>query len=51
MHITMSWTIEKKTFHNVIALIKSVLNKDKSNCYYNWFLEKGLHKESNTQYF
>ena len=51
MHITMSWTIEKKTFHNLIALIKSVLNKDKSNCYYNFFLEKVSYKESNTQYF
>ena len=29
------------TFHNVTILIKSVLNKDKNNCYYNIFLEKG----------
>ena len=28
------------TFHNVIILIKSVFNKDKSNYYYNVCLEK-----------
>ena len=28
------------TFHNVIILIKLVLNKDKNNYYYNIFLEK-----------
>ena len=26
------------TFHNVIILIKSVFNKDKTNYYYNLFL-------------
>ena len=30
------------TFHNVIMLTKSVLNKDKNNYYYNIFLEKLL---------
>ena len=40
------------TFHNVITLIKSVVNKNKSNYYYNIFLEKGSYKDkSNTQYF
>ena len=28
------------TFHNVIILIKSVVDKDKSHYYYNIFLEK-----------
>ena len=48
-----SLPIEKiLTFHNVIMLIKSVINKNKNNCYYNIFLEKGLHKDkSNTEYF
>ena len=32
------------TFH-VIILIKSVVNKNKSNYYYNIFLEKGLYKD------
>ena len=37
---------KKLTFHNVIILIKSVVNKDKNNCY---FLEKGSCKDkSNT---
>ena len=36
------------TFH-IIILIKSVVNEDKNNCYYNIFLEKGLYKdETNT---
>ena len=46
--------IEKKnlTFHNVIILIKSVVNKNKNNYYHNIFSEKGLYKDkSNTQYF
>ena len=45
--------IEKMlTFHNVIILIKSVVNKNKNNYYYNIFLEKGLHKDkSDTKYF
>ena len=32
------------TFHNVIILIKSVLNKDQTHYYYNIFLEKCLHR-------
>ena len=40
------------TFYNVILFIKSVVNKNKNNCYYNIFFEKGLYKDkSNTQYF
>ena len=39
------------SFHNVIILIKSVVNKNK-NYYYNILLEKGLYKgKSNTEYF
>ena len=35
--------IEKTlTFHNVIILIKSFVNKNKNNYYYNIFLEKGF---------
>ena len=47
-----SLSIEKTlTFHNVIILIKSVVNKNKNNYYYNIFLEKGLHEDkSNTQF-
>ena len=40
------------TFHNVIVVIKSVINRNKNECCYNIFLEKGLHKDkSNTEYF
>ena len=31
-------------FHDVIILIKSVLNKDKNNYYYNIFLEKASYE-------
>ena len=48
-----SLPIEKiLTFHNVIILIKSVVNKNKNEYFYNIFLEKGLYKDrSNTRYF
>ena len=48
-----SLPIKKKlTFHNVIILIKSVVNKNKDIYYYNRFLEKGSYKyKSNKQYF
>ena len=36
-------------FNNVIILVRSVVNMDENNYYY-IFLEKGLYKESNTQY-
>ena len=38
--------------YNVLILIKSVVNKDKNNYYYNIFLEKGWYKDKlDTQYF
>ena len=48
-----SLLIEKiLTFHNVIIRIKSVVNKNKNEYYYNIFLEKGSYKDkSNTEYF
>ena len=48
-----SLPIEKTlTFHKVIILIKSVVNKNEKNYYYSIFLEKSLYKDkSNTQYF
>ena len=47
-----SLPIEKAlTFHNIIILIKLVVNENKSYYHYNIFLEKGSYKESNTQYF
>ena len=40
------------TFHNVIILINSVVNKNKNDNYYNIFLEKGSCKDkSDTRYF
>ena len=40
------------SFHNVIIVIKSVVNKNKKTHYYNIFLEKGSYKDkSNTIYF
>ena len=42
---------ETLNFHNIITLIKSVVNKNKKNYYYNIFLEKVSYKDkSNTQY-
>ena len=48
-----SLPIEKiLTFHNVIKLIKSVVNKNKHENYYNIFLEKDWYKgKSDTPYF
>ena len=48
-----SLPIEKiLTFHNIIILIKSVVNKNKNEYYYNKFLEKDSYKDkSNTEYF
>ena len=40
------------TFHNVIILIQSVLNKNETQYYYNTLLAKGLYKDkSDTTYF
>ena len=39
------------TFHNVIILIKAVVNENENNYYYNLFLEKFTYKDkSNIQY-
>ena len=45
--------IEKMlTFHNIIILIKPVVNKNKNNYFCDIFLEKGYHIDKpNTQYF
>ena len=41
-----SLPIEKiLTFHNVIILIKSIVNKNKNEYYYNIFLQKGSYKD------
>ena len=47
-----SLTIENVvTFHNVVILIKSVVNKNKNNYFFDIFLEKGLYKDkSDTRY-
>ena len=41
------------TFHNIIILIKSVVNKNENNYYYiMYILEKGSHKDKfDTRYF
>ena len=42
------------TLHNVVILIKSVLNKDKNHCYYKIFLEQcsyQLAKKSSQNFF
>ena len=40
------------TFHNVIIHIKSNVNKNKKECYYNIFLGKGSYKDKcDTRYF
>ena len=40
------------TFHDVIILMKSVVNKNENNYYYNMRLEKGSYEDrSNRQYF
>ena len=48
-----SLTIEKTlTFRKAIRLIKSVVNINKNNYYYNIFLKKGFHEDkSSTEYF
>ena len=48
-----SLPIEKTlTFHNAIILIKSVINKNKNNYYYNIVLEKGFYEDKfNAQIF
>ena len=49
IHSYDSLPIEKMlTFHHVITVIKLVFNRNKSEYYYNIFLEKGLYKDKNT---
>ena len=47
------WSIEKiLTLHDLIILIKSVVNKNENNYNYNIFLETGCYKDrSNKQQF
>ena len=41
-----SLPIEKiLTFHNVVILIKSVVDKNKNNYYFNTFLKKGSYDD------
>ena len=46
IHIIL-YLLKILTFHNVIMLIKSVVNKNKNKYYYNIFLEKGSYKDKN----
>ena len=48
-----SLAIEKRLiFHNVTILIKSVVNKNNNNYYFNIFSEKGSYNDKfNTEYF
>ena len=39
------------TFHNVITLIKSVINKTGNNYCYNIFLEKGSYEDKSNIFF
>ena len=40
------------TFHNIVILIKSIVNKNKNEYYYDTFLQKGSFKDkSNAEYF
>ena len=49
IHLNSSPIEKILTFHNVVILIKSVVNENK-NHYYNIFLEKGSYKDkSNIQ--
>ena len=51
IHIIL-YLLKILTFRDVIILIKSVVNKNKNNYYYNILSEKGLYKDkSNTEYF
>ena len=51
-YLPIEKNIDFLCYNTVIILIKSVVNKNKNEYYYNIFLEKGLYKEkSNTEYF
>ena len=52
VHIILYLLKKILTFHNVLILIKSVVNKNENKYYYNIFLEKVLYKNKcNTEYF
>ena len=52
IHIILCLLKKILNFHNVIILIKSVVNKNENKYYYNIFLEKRLYKyNSDKQYF
>ena len=38
------------TLYDVMILIKSAINTNRNNHHYIIFLERGLYKESNTEY-
>ena len=44
IHMILYLQGKKKTFYNVVILIKSVWNKDKKNYYYNMYLEKASYE-------
>ena len=39
------------TFHNFIRLIKSIVDKNENNCFYNIFSEKGSCEDKSNTYF
>ena len=52
IHIILYLLKKILAFHNFIKLIKSVVNKNENNYYYNIFLEKSTYEDkSNTQSF
>ena len=51
-YLPIEKNIDFLCYNTVIILIKSVVNKNKNEYYYNIFLGKSLYKEeSNTEYF
>ena len=51
IHIILS-ILKILTFHDVIILFKSIVDRNKNKYYYNMFLQKGLYNyKSNKQYF
>ena len=45
IHIILYLQKKALTFHNVIRLIKSIVNKNKNSVYHNIFLEKGSYED------
>ena len=51
IHTTLYLLKTLLTFHSVIMLIKSVIDKNSNNYYYSIFLEKGSYKDKyNAEY-